>query len=240
MSTAQSSSPDQALATLLAASTPGTIAGVIALMQQIDALLPPTDGLKWFNQMYLMVTNQVDINPNWQNPTWIMHLDVVFAGLYFTAIRDYLAGRTVADAWQVLFDARFTAGIDRIQFACAGMNAHINHDLALALEATNNDLNVVPTPGGPEHHDYPAVNGILKATTPAVLSVLATDPLGDLAEDTGKTGRVLALWDMVQARDLAWDFANTLPTLDEFERTLALDAQNAASGDLGRAILTLV
>ena len=36
-----------------------------------------------------------------------------------------------------MLSARFTAGIDRIQFALAGMNAHINHDLSLALLATD-------------------------------------------------------------------------------------------------------
>ena len=32
-------------------------------MQAIDALLPGNDGVKWFNRLYLMVTEQVDQNP---------------------------------------------------------------------------------------------------------------------------------------------------------------------------------
>ena len=37
--------------------------------------------------------------------------------------------------------------MDRIQFALAGMNAHINHDLALALLTTDAQRNVVPDDG---------------------------------------------------------------------------------------------
>ena len=57
-----------------------------------------------------------------------------------------------------MFEARYRTGIDRIQFALAGMNAHINRDLALALLATNAELNIVPAPCSPESDDYQAVN----------------------------------------------------------------------------------
>ena len=39
-------------------------------------------------------------------------------------------------AWQPLFERRADPGIEPIQFALAGMNAHINHDLPLAVVAT--------------------------------------------------------------------------------------------------------
>ena len=32
-------------------------------MQSIDALLPNNDGLKWFNKLYLMVTQEIDGQP---------------------------------------------------------------------------------------------------------------------------------------------------------------------------------
>ena len=158
-------------------------------MKSIDALLADSDGLKWFNRMYLMVTDQVNANPPggaWQNPAWLEHLDVVFAQFYFTALLDSLAGRNVASSWTALFEARFKTGIDRIQFAVAGMNAHINHDLAQALVRTNIDLNVVPAPDGTEHRDYQSVNVLLNSLMPSILNMLATDVLGLIAQDTGK------------------------------------------------------
>ena len=243
MSTSTSSPADQVLAEIVNRSAPVTISDVVAQMQEIDALLADNDGLKWFNKLYLMVTQQVDQNPpggGWQSPAWLTLLDVVFAGYYFNAIRDYLTGMPVPSSWSALFEARFTPGIDRIQFALAGMNAHINHDLALALLTTDARMNLVPAPNGPEHADFESVNSLLNDLMPATLTMLASDELGVLAQDTGKVGRLLAFWNMCRARDLAWDFSNHLRSLTGLTREFALDAQDGMTGALGRAILTAV
>jgi len=240
MPTAAQSAADQPLYDLLSGAAPSTIADVISRMQAIDALLPVNNGIKWFNRLYLMVTQEVDLQPPggaWQSPVWLTRLDVVFAGLYFSALASFLAGNTIPSAWSALFEARYRTGVDRIQFALAGMNAHINHDLALALLATDADLSIVPAANGPEHGDYQSIDALLKAAMPSELAVLATDTLGVLAEDTGKIGRILAFWDICQARDLAWDFANHLRTLNPLSRDAALGAQDALTGALGRAIL---
>src|ERR1700759_2276013 len=189
MSTAVPSSADQPLYNAVSGAAPATIADVIARMQAIDALLLPNDGLKWFNWLYLMMTQQIDLNPPggaWRSPAWLTRLDVVFAGLYFTAVGNFLAGQSVPSAWSALFEARYRTGIDRIQFALAGMNAHINHDLALALLATDAELNIVPALNSPEHLDFESVNGLLNGLMPSTLTMLATDTLGVLAQDTGK------------------------------------------------------
>ncbi len=84
MQAASSSPADEPLSNLLNGQAPATIPDVIARMQAIDALLPVTDGLKWFNRLYLMVTQQVDLHPPggaWQSPVWLDSLDVIFAGL---------------------------------------------------------------------------------------------------------------------------------------------------------------
>jgi Family of unknown function (DUF5995) len=231
---------DQPLYNLVTGSGPNTIAEVIARMQAIDALLPVGDGLKWFNQLYLAVTEQVDLQPpggGWQSPAWLLELDVVFAGFYFNALGAFLGGQPVPSAWSAFFEARFRPGVDRIQFALAGVNAHINHDLALALLAADAEQNVVPDAASPEHADYEAVNGLLDTLLPAQLNLLATDTLGVLAEDTGKIGRLLAFWDMRQARELAWNFADHLRGLTGVSRDVALAAQDGLTGALGRAIL---
>jgi len=233
---------DQQLYELVSSSPPETIADAIARMQAIDALLPANDGLKWFNRLYLMVTQQVDLHPPggaWQSPVWLLELDVVFAGLYFAAVADFLSGQAVPSAWNALFEARYRTGIDRIQFAVAGMNAHINRDLALALLATDAELNLVPAPGSPEFTDYESVNGLLQSVMPSALTMLATDTLGVLAEDTGKIGRILAFWDICRARELAWDFANHLRGLSGISRDAALGVQDALTGTIGRAILAI-
>jgi len=61
--------------------------------------------------------------------------------------------------------------------------------------------------------------------------------LGQLAQDTGKIGRLLAFWDVCKARDLAWDFADHLRGLNALTRPVAIEAQDQVTGVLGRAIL---
>lgn len=231
---------DQSISKLVAVPNPSTVADVIALMKSLDGLFASGDGLRWFNRLYLMVTEQVYANPPggaWQNPAWLLRLDVVFAGFYFDALRSSLAGQAVPSAWKAVFESRFHQGLDRIQFAVAGMNAHINHDLALALVQTNAEMNVVPAEDSSESRDYQSVNILLNTIMPAALTMLAGDALGEIAEDTGMVGRLLAFWNICAARDMAWQFANYLSGLPSEIRPTALEVQDRITGALGRAIL---
>ena len=81
MQTATPSPVDEPLYNLVKGLPLATIPDVIARMQAIDELLPVTDGLKWFNRLYLMVTQQVDLCPPggaWQCPVWLDRLDIQF------------------------------------------------------------------------------------------------------------------------------------------------------------------
>jgi hypothetical protein len=210
-------------------------------MQSIDSLLPNQDGLKWFNRLYWMVTQQVQNSPpvgGFKNPVWLTRLDVVFAGLYFAAIADFITGSSnLPSSWEALFEARFRPGIDRIQFALAGMNAHINHDLALALLQTDKELGLTPGLSSPEHDDFEQVNGLLEQVLEPSLKILATGTLGMLAQDTGKIGRFLAIWKVGAARDFAWDFADHLRKASNLGQTLDLIAQDRLTGVIGRSLL---
>jgi len=69
------------------------------------------------------------------------------------------------------------------------------------------------------------------------LQVLASDQLGVLARDTGKIGRLLAIWSVRAARDSAWDFADHLRMLNGTAREVALTVQDKMTGALGRSLL---
>ena len=231
---------DSHLLQIVTARSPSTIPGVIQIMESIDALLPDGDGLKWFNKLYLLVTQAIDNQPQataWSDSTWVTGLDVVFACFYFRAIASFLNNSPTPSSWGALFEARNSSGIDRIQFSLAGMNAHINHDLALALNATNSQMNVHPGLKSPQHDDYQSVNTILAQVLPTALQVLATGSLGTLAQDTGKIGRLLAIWNVGVARNAAWDFAGYLTSLPPVARPLALSIQDKTTGLAGRALL---
>jgi hypothetical protein len=238
------SATDVQLVEIISGPPPTTIANVLTLMQRIDDLLPNGDGLKWFNLLYTMVTQQVDSSPppgGWEDSAWLNRLDVVFAQFYLSAILNWLNNSAnVPSSWKALFEARFRPGIDRIQFALAGMNAHINHDLALALLQTDTELNLIPGKTSPEHDDFEQVNGLLEAVLPEALEFLATGILGELAQDTGKIGRLLAIWNVRAARDLAWDFADHLRGLGGVARDAALSAQDQITGVIGRSLMIAV
>jgi len=237
------SSIDAQLLGIVQNSSPASIPDVIAVMGQIDRLLPGSDGLKWFNKLYWMVTERIDGQPpvnGWEDAAWLTRLDVVFAGFYFAAIASALEGNPdTPSSWEALFEARNRSGVDRIQYALAGMNAHINRDLALALLKTDAELNLTPSLQSPEHDDFETVNGLLAQVLPEALKFLAAGILGELAQDTGKIGRLLAIWDVGAARDLAWDFADHLRGLTGITRDVALDAQDKLTGLTGRLLLAL-
>ena len=83
------------------------------------------------------------------------------------------------------------------------------------------------------------MNELLKTVMPFALTMLATDTLGVLAEDTGKVGQLLAFWDICRARNLAWAFANRLRDLTGLTRDAAITAQDTTTRALGRAILAV-
>lgn len=234
------SAEDAALYAVVSAAEPTTIPQVIAVMEQIDAALPDADGLKWFNRLYATVTRKVDTRmpEQWQDFAWLTALDVIFATFYFNAAKSYLEDSpTLPSSWRALMDVRRTPGIDRIQFAVAGMNAHINHDLALALLVTDQQFGLAPGVDSPQHRDYETVNRLLQAVMPAELTTLATDTLGIAAQDTGKVGRLLAFWNLCAAREFAWNFADHLRSLSGAGHQVALALQDQMTGVVGRAIL---
>src|SRR5580704_9977765 len=114
------SAADRQLLQVLNGPGVAAIADVITTMEAIDSALPGSDGLKWFNKLYLKVTQQVDAHPppgGWHDPTWLTRLDVVFAQFYFSAVTNWLENpASVPNSWKALFEARFADGIDRIQF----------------------------------------------------------------------------------------------------------------------------
>jgi hypothetical protein len=238
------SATDNQLSQIASGPLPVTVSGVLTLMQRIDSLLPNGDGLKWFNLLYMRVTQQIDSNPppgGWEDSIWLTRLDVVFAQFYFNALINWLnSSTTVPRSWEALLEARFRPGIERVQFALAGMNAHINHDLALALLQTGAELNLIPGKVSPEHDDFEHVNGLLEAVLPQALRFLATGILGELAQDTGKIGSLLAIWKVRAARDLAWDLADHLRSLTGIARATALTMQDQLTGVVGRSLLLSV
>ena len=203
------------MATALPAPLPvaTSIDEVIARMQTIEAALPPSDGVASFNRMYLQVTEGVNLQVQqglFGDPTFMEHLDVVFANRYFAAV-DASSGPLSAApvAWRPLLAARAVTGIEPVQFALAGMNAHINLDLPLAVVATCADLATQPEDGS-HHEDYVKINALLDAAEQSVRQSFEPPDIVEADRHVAAVANIIGNWSINAAREVAWDTAVAL------------------------------
>ena len=172
---------ERKVAALIASTSINTVNDVISLLRALHGELVDEDGLKWFNLLYISVSEGVRDRSavvQWENPKWLERLDVIFAKLYFAAVAHWHSDRgRVARSWSPLLELRDKRGIMRVQFALAGINAHINHDLPIALVQTGKELRLAPKRGNREHRDFDKVNAIIESPSPAGVSWFRCDLL---------------------------------------------------------------
>jgi Family of unknown function (DUF5995) len=198
-----------------------TVADALARMQAIVGSLPRSDGVARFTELYRQVTAGVSdalAESAFADPRFLERLDVLFADLFFAAVDANAQDPTmVPAAWRPLFQARSTRGIAPIQFVFAGMNAHINRDLPLALVATCSELGLEPRTGSPQHEDFLHINALLaQAEARLKKETLLTGVLGTIdrvLQRFNRLGDIVAMWNVERARDAAWTNAETLWTL---------------------------
>lgn len=184
----------------------GPVAEVIARMQHIQADLDPTDGVACFNRMYLLVTELVAQNLTegfFSDGPFIERMDVIFAGIYFDTVDAAAAGKAPNPSWRPLFGARSNRVVWPIQFAFAGMNAHINHDLALAVIATCKERGTSPdTP--PVHADYLKVNELLEKVEAEVRHSFEMQVVRMGTALVEPLVHIVSSFSVARARDAAW------------------------------------
>ena len=191
-----------------------SIDDVLSIMTAIDGRLPDTDGLKWFNRLYLQVTRSVRqavAGTTFHDPRFMSELDVVFANLYFAALAagDSDVSRAPA-AWQPLLRARSTPRIARLQFALAGMNAHINRDLPLGIVQVFASLGGDPSTDVTRRQDFDSINEILDRVEGEVKADFSIGVIGVVDDVAGRADDVAAMWKVRAARQAAWTNAEVL------------------------------
>jgi len=201
------------LENVLRAPPAARIEGVLERMLAIEAALPPEDGIACFTRLYRAVTEAVHETAanSFADAGFVRWLDVAFANLYLRALAAFVLGRgRVPHAWAPLFHARSRPGIAPLQFALAGMNAHINRDLPVALVQTCTAREVEPRHGSPQHADFGRVDRLLEETEARVKHEYAVGLVGVADEVLGRLDDVVAMWKVTEARQAAWVHAETL------------------------------
>lgn len=189
----------------------GSIPEAVAQMEAIGASLPPADGVACFNRMYLTVTQAVGAAVragDFTSSAFLDQLDVTFANHYFAALAPPAPGAPSHRCWDVLLDERASTARTPLQFALAGMSAHINHDLVLALVETFSAMGLSPHDEAAKG-DYDKVNALLDRLEPGIRKSFGADlPYATPEiEDVESDG---ADWTIAMARAAAWDDAAAL------------------------------
>jgi hypothetical protein len=168
-------------------------------------------------------------------------LDVAFADLYFGAAAAAADLAAVPLAWRPLIEQRAAPGIEPVQFALAGMNAHINHDLPVAVVSTCAQLATSPA-AGTHLADYQKVDQLLDAAEQSVRQSFESAP--ELAADhhLQAVGNLVASWTINSARDLAWNNSLLLWELRDIPpaRDLFLNSLATATAAASRMLLVAV
>jgi hypothetical protein len=177
-------------------------------MTDISAALPPADGLACFNRMYLIVTQRVFAEVSngafYADPDFMFHLDVVFANLYLGAIDEFRADPpTAPHCWNDVIANRSDTHIAPMQFALAGMSAHIIHDLPIAVVKTCEDLGTAPDQGS-HAADFEKVNTVLGALDQQIRESFESGVILDLDRKAAGLEDLIDNFGIEALRQAAW------------------------------------
>jgi hypothetical protein len=184
-----------------------TIDEVIERMHELDDALPAHDGVAYFNRLYMATTENVAAaanNGSFTRRDFLLALDVAFANHYFAAVRAVEAAQPPPPAWRPLFELRQSRAIAPVQFALAGMNAHINRDLPVALVDTFVALALAMARPSDEASDYDRINDVLAVTEAEVADAYMTPMMKELDREFDGVEDVAANWCVRTARAAAW------------------------------------
>ncbi|MEU4278471.1 DUF5995 family protein [Streptomyces tanashiensis] len=211
---------------------------VVDRMRALRAAWHPADGVAVFNRVYLTVTEEIGHAieaGTFTDRRAAATLDVRFAERYLAAVDAVTTGRPAPACWRPLFHYRRHPGVRPLQFALAGINAHIGHDLALAVVDACRILDCAPAD---LEDEFDRVGDILVLLEERIREELMPGP--DLLEIADPLTHLLGCWSLDRARDGAWLGARSLwqlrrlPDLAE-EFTERLDR---SVGLVGRMLLT--
>ncbi|NEA38621.1 hypothetical protein G3I42_04920 [Streptomyces sp. SID11385] len=182
--------------------------GVLARMRGLGAHWPERDGVAVFHRLYTRVTEEVGHlvdRGGFPDRRAAVTLDVLFAERYLHAVETFERGGRAPACWRPLLHARDRRGVRPVQFALCGVNAHIGHDLALAVVDTCRTLACAPED---LRDEFDQVGDLLATLEERVREDLMPGP--DLLELADPLTHVAGAWSIERARSAAWVAARAL------------------------------
>jgi hypothetical protein len=141
---------------------------------------------------------------------WMRRYLVTFAEYYRRVFLAFERGNlgAVPDPWRIAFGTALRGDALILQDSYLGVNAHINYDLALALD----DVGIDPHRSR-KYRDHRAIDGILSRLVDVQQDVLAdvyARGVEDLDAAFGRLDESLTLRSMTEGREQAWRIATVL------------------------------
>jgi hypothetical protein len=211
---------------------------VVERMRALDASLHRRDGVAVFNRVYLTVTAEfAELLGRGRFPDrgQASALGVVFAERYLAVAEAEGRGGRPPACWRPLFRLRGHPGVRPVQFALAGVNAHIGHDLVLAVVDACRALDCRPAD---LEDEFERVGDLLASLEERVREELMPGP--DLFQVADPLTHLAGSWSLERARDTTWSMARALWALRRLP-DLASDFTerlDAAVGVVSRMLLT--
>jgi hypothetical protein len=195
-----------------------------------------------FATAYLQITLAIsaEIKKNsFHNNEWSSRYLVRFANLYREALLTYEKSESdkVPKSWRMAFDLAKDQDGFIIQHLILGINAHINHDLALAL----NDVGTEPQ-REEKYQDHNHINRILEAATDNLkqsVSEKYAPVLKRLDRGLGTLDDDITAFSISKAREHAWAMAIALTSAQTpLEQNIVISSLDEQAAVLSRLILS--
>ena len=221
------------------------VVGRLTEIRDCTARAAPACGIAEFSDLYLTITEgireRIERGDFFADNEYLARLDVSFANRYFDALRAWAGGRHTPRSWQVLFEAPDDGDLMAIQLAGAGVNAHINFDLAVATVDTGREMGDAELDTGTRREDYARVNDVFAERMDALLRNVFE---AQAVEGQGTETRLSALGRLMTrivtaARQFAWEDATELWSLPRRSAAWEIKEQqmDAVAYLVGRSLL---
>jgi hypothetical protein len=170
-----------------------------------------------FLSIYTRMTREVRLGieeGTFEDPAWMQSYVLAFADYYRRAFLSFERGALddVPYPWRVAFGTSIRGDTLIIQDAFLGINAHINYDLALALDDVGIDHERTA-----KYRDHRAINDVLADLVDDQQTLLAevyAPGVEDIDAIFGRFDEAFTLLSMTEGREQAWRVATVLAEFD--------------------------